>query len=292
MSISSAQLPALFVTGATGFIGSHFVNEALRRGHRVVALRRLGSEPRIKLEREPEWVDGVIGAGDHLPAFAGCHVFVHLAAAGVVPPDDTWENCFRWNVDASLREWIHANEAGMSRFVICGSCFEYGRSGERYEFIPVDAPLEPAGPYHASKAAATMAAYGLTVEKKLQTVIARPFHVYGEGEAHGRLWPMLREAALTAKDLPLTLGEQVRDFTPVSLVVDHLLANCMRDDILPSLPVVHNIGTGNPQRLADFAANCWRAFGASGQLKIGALPYREGEVMRYVPSLGYHAMHV
>ncbi len=40
----------LFVTGATGFIGSHFVNQALAAGHEVVALRRTEqSRPRIEL---------------------------------------------------------------------------------------------------------------------------------------------------------------------------------------------------------------------------------------------------
>jgi len=37
----------LFVTGGTGFIGSHFLNAALKNGHEVVAQHRPGSKPRI-----------------------------------------------------------------------------------------------------------------------------------------------------------------------------------------------------------------------------------------------------
>ena len=68
-------------------------------------------------------------------------------------------------------------------------------------------PLEPTGAYHSAKAAATMAALGLAVDRKLALTVLRPFHVYGEGEAEGRLWPALRKAALTGVDLPMTKGE-------------------------------------------------------------------------------------
>ena len=33
----------LFVTGGTGFIGSHFINYAHKAGHEVVALKRVNS---------------------------------------------------------------------------------------------------------------------------------------------------------------------------------------------------------------------------------------------------------
>lgn len=281
----SSELPVIFLTGGTGFVGSHFINEALDRGHRVVAMRRHGSRPRISLKREPEWLDDELGSGKHHNVLRDCEVFVHLAAAGVTPDTESWDNCFRWNVDASLREWIHADEAGVKRFVICGTCSEYGRSGERYDFIPTDAPLEPIGPYHASKAAATMAAYGLTVERKLQTTIARLFHVYGEGEAAGRLWPMIKEAVRTGADLPLTRGEQVRDFTPVNLVVSELLSDCTRRDLTPGEPVIRNIGTGTPRTLREFVETCHQEFGGTNRLIFGARPYRTGEIMRYVPRI-------
>src|SRR5688572_26539768 len=49
----------IFVTGATGFIGSHFVNHALSAGHEVVALRRSAdSIPRIAPTRNPAWLTG------------------------------------------------------------------------------------------------------------------------------------------------------------------------------------------------------------------------------------------
>jgi len=156
----------LFVTGATGFIGSHFLRVSLEAGHNIVALRRSPtSRPRIPINNEEQmvatgqlqWLNKAmteVSAAD----LHGCDIFVHLAAAGVNPQEGDWATLFKTNVTDSLALWLEALKVGIKRFVICGSCFEYGLSGERYDFIPVDAPLEPTTPYGASKAAATIAA--------------------------------------------------------------------------------------------------------------------------------------
>jgi hypothetical protein len=53
----------LFLIGGTGFDGSYFPREALRRGYTVPALRRTpNSRPRISLEQVPEWVEGELGS--------------------------------------------------------------------------------------------------------------------------------------------------------------------------------------------------------------------------------------
>lgn len=272
----------ILVSGATGFIGRHFVRLALEEEVKVLAVSRGSSaaewsHPNLRwLKRELREV---------APAdVAGCDTLVHLAAHGVTAGTNEWEQCFRVNVMDSLAFWRTAVSAGIRRFVVCGSCFEYGRSGERYEKIPVDAPLEPTGAYHASKAAASMAALALAVEHKLELSLLRPFHVFGEGEAATRLWPALRAAALAGGDFPMTAGEQVRDFTPVELVVARFLQHCRRPAIAGQ-PVVENIGTGRPTSVRGFSEEWWARWGARGRLLVGALPYRTDEVMRYVPNV-------
>jgi nucleoside-diphosphate-sugar epimerase len=46
----------ILLTGATGFIGSNFINVALNNGFDVIALKRsLNSKPRISLNRQTNW---------------------------------------------------------------------------------------------------------------------------------------------------------------------------------------------------------------------------------------------
>ena len=273
----------LFVTGGTGFIGANFLAAACSAGHEVFALRRPGSSPRLPLPAQPRWLEG--GLDDDWTAPLGaCDALVHFAAAGVNPADAGWEQCFETNVTAALKLWRQASDSGVRQFVVCGSCFEYGRAGERYEFIPTNAPLEPTGPYHASKAAATMAALGLAVERQASLRVLRPFHVFGPGEAPLRFWPALVAAAQRGDDFPMTAGAQVRDFVPVAAVAAAFL-RALRDPALPGEPVIENLGSGQPQTLRAFAESWWRQLRAPGELRLGALPYRPGEVMRYVPLL-------
>lgn len=274
----------LFLTGGTGFIGSHFINQAHQAGHEIVAQRRPGSQPRLALEREPTWVDRPLD-GDFSAELAGCEAVVHLASHTPNPPYDKLEACLYWNVQATIHLFEQARVAGISRFLCAGSCFEYGRSAERYDAIPVDAPLEPTLSYPASKAAASVALIGFAMEHKLLLKIYRIFQVFGEGEPETRMWPSLQRAAAAGADFPMTEGEQLRDFIDVIDVAAAFIRGLDFNETRAGHPVVANIASGKPQSLASFAKFWWSAFGATGTLQIGKVPYRYNEIMRLVPKL-------
>lgn len=275
----------VFITGGTGFIGSHVLHAALQAGHRVTALRRTGSTPKISLPAEPRWVEGAL-RDDWQPTLSSCDALIHLAAVGVSPQRATWEELFQTNVIDSVKLWRSAVAAGVKRVILCGSCFEYGRSGERYEFIPVQAPLEPTNPYAASKAAATMAAAALAAESpQTEFLLLRPFHLFGAGQHPENLWPSLRTAALAGNDFETTPGEQVRDFMPVARAAEIFVAALTRPDLKPGSLRVENIGTGQPQTVRAFVTHWWQQWHAAGQIRFGAKPYRPAEVMRFVPQI-------
>ncbi len=272
----------LFVTGATGFIGSHFLNAALAAGHDVIALRRPHSQPRVPLLREPQWLEKRL-ADIVFADVAGCEALVHLAAQGVTPQPATWDDCFRVNVVETLHLVEMATHAGLHRVVVSGSYAEYGRAGLRFDPIPPDAPLEPTDPYAASKAASSIALAALSRVKKIELVYYRLFSVFGDGQCEGNFWPQLRRAALDGKDFPMTAGTQVRDFIPVEAVAVKLLAACTRTDVKQGQPLVLNLASGKPVSLRAFAETWWKLFEAKGQLLPGAVPTRPNEVERYVP---------
>ena len=229
----------IFVTGATGFIGSNFVKIALESDCDLVALKRPGSECRIKLDRAPKWIEGDLEVYPK-SALSGCDTLVHFAAYGVDPSKGRdWDSCFFWNVEASARLWKTAIESGVRRLIICGSCFEYGKSGERTDFISTDTPLLPQTPYAASKAAATMLAIAMAALYNVELDVVRPFQVFGEGEAEHRLWPSLKNAALAGDDFPMTPGGQIRDFTPVESIASDTL-NLLKQEIVPKRVSIKN----------------------------------------------------
>ena len=274
----------VFVTGASGFIGSHFIRLLLNLGHKVFALRRHTSRYPINKHPNLTWLTGDL-TSDYHNALSVCDSFVHLSAYGVSSNSDNWTSCFKFNLHQPFFLWRNAISANINRFLIVGSCFEYGQSGQRYEFIPVDAPLEPTASYPTSKATASIALKQLAMELQLKLSIHRIFQVYGEGESESRFWPSLRRAALAGEDFNMTEGEQVRDFIQVEAVAEKLLGALSWEALTRGNPRVVNVGTGVPRTLRQFAEHCWAAWGAKGKIKFGELPQRAGEVKRYVPEV-------
>jgi nucleoside-diphosphate-sugar epimerase len=272
----------IFLTGGTGFVGSHLINAAHKCGIEIIALRRPGAMPRIALFKEPFWVDGQIDE-ELTSIFDGVDVFVHLASHTPNPPYDSLANCLYWNVYASLKLAEQAKKNGVNKFLIAGSCFEYGDSANLYEKIPPNAPLLPNLSYPISKASASIAFIGFAAENLSQVQILRFFQISGDGEVESRLWPSLRSAAKKGQDFPMSMGEQVRDFMAIEDLVSVLLQKLDFQRVIPGVASVKNIGTGKAQTLREFAEHWWDYWGGRGTLRFGELPYRKNELMHLVP---------
>lgn len=275
----------IFLTGGTGFIGSHLLQLLGKTSHKVLASRRSSSTTCIDIDIEPVWMEK--GMDQLEPAdFAGIDVFVHLASVGVSPKTASWHDLFQWNVQVMLDLLEKAHVAGVKRFVLAGSFAEYGLSADKYEFIPADAALLPTSPYAASKAAGFIAAHAFAIEKQIELCYLRISSAFGEGQYANNFWPALRAAALNGDDFPMTPGAQVRDFVPVEDVAKAILFSIEdRTMVKKGHPFVENIGSGQPLSMIEFAERCWAEWGAKGQIIAGAKPYRANEPMRFVPKI-------
>ena len=275
----------LFVTGGTGFIGSHFIRAALAAGHQVTAICRtpLRGEAFENESARISWIERALACITE-EDLSGHDVLVHLASYGVSPKKCTWESAFQINVVDGIHLIHKAANAKIPRILLAGSCVEYGKSAEHYEQIPPNAPLAPLGAYAASKAALSLAANSLCRELGIELAILRFFTVFGEGQFEGNFWPALRKAALNGMDFAMSSGEQFCDFIPIEEAVAAAI-RALAIPISAEEPLVANIGSGKPQTLRAFAESWWMEWSAAGMLIIGAKDYRPTDVMRYVPEV-------
>lgn len=274
----------LVVTGASGFLGAKLVEHALAANHEVLALCRPGSGARGSSHAKLTWHPCPLA---DVPAdlLTGATALVHLASAGVSPRPVSWKEAFQVNVTDSLALVTRAVEIGVPKVVVSGSCLEYGRAAARFERIPADAPLDPEGPYAASKAAFSLALKALCHDVDADVSLLRPFPLFGEGQYAANFWPSLKSAALEGRDFPMSPGGQVRDYQEVSAAAAEFLRQC-EQPIQPNRGLrVRNLGSGVPVTLADFATHWWHHWHAAGTLQLGALPYRKSDIMRLVPDL-------
>jgi len=272
----------IFVTGGTGFVGSHFIQHAIQAGHRVLAIRRSGSTPKISLDEEPEWIEGALD-GNFENHLENIDVFIHLASHTPNHPYAELSSCLYWNVFASIRLAEQAHRAGVRKFLVAGSCFEYGRTAERVDFLSTNAPLQPDSSYPISKAAASIAFEGFAREHNVALKLLRIFQVYGEGESEMRIWPSLRRAAARGEDFPMSNGEQIRDFVPVQEVARQIIAHMDFSETEEGCPTVFHVASGEYQSLLSFAKEWWSHWGAASKIIPGAIPYRQNEIMKIIP---------
>ena len=271
-----------FVTGATGFIASHLINTLLSQGHLVYASRRSDtSHSRISLCSDPTWFTSPLDRIT-LETFPDVDVLIHLAAHTGNVPYDNLKNCLYWNLTSVIRLFDIALNRNVKRFVVAGSCFEYGKSGLNYSKIPASAPLYPTNSYAASKAAASISLCQWADENSVSLEILRIFHVFGLGELSSRFWPSLKHAALSGADFPMSNGEQIRDFQSVDQVAK-VFANRSLLSEFKSGSNIFNIGSNYPSSLLDFAEYFWNLYNAKGRLLPGSIPYRNNEIMQYIP---------
>jgi nucleoside-diphosphate-sugar epimerase len=274
----------IFLTGGTGFVGSHFLHQALAAGHTVVAQRRPGSRCRVPLVREPQWIDRGLDE-DFSAELQGCDAVVHLAAHTPNPPYAPLDECLYWNVVVTTRLLQQAAAQGVKDMLVAGTYFEYGASADGQAFVHPATEPRPTLTYSISKAAATTSCLGLARHLDLRLQVLRIFQVYGEGEAATRFWPSLRAAALEGRDFAMSAGTQVRDFIEVTDVATQFLVALDFESVEPGRPQVRNVGTGVPRTLLAFAEHWWKAWNATGSLLPGQVGLRPGEAARLVANV-------
>lgn len=272
----------IFLTGGTGFVGKNFIAQALQQGFEIVAQKLPDADSGMVDTKGLIWVPGYYD-DDWTEYLSSCDVLVHLAAHSANPPYDTLEECLKQNVVSPLELFNQALACGINNYLLAGTSFEYGLSGSEYEYIPIVAPLLPSNSYSTSKAAMSVVFSGWSIMNNVKLKYMRLFQVYGEGEPEFRLWPSLRKAAISGADFDLTPGEQVRDFIQVEDVVRKIIEQLDFSNLEKGVPQFMNIGSGNPMTIKEFAEYWWKEWKAQGKLNFGVVPYRENEVMRFVP---------
>ena len=107
----SANQKTLAVTGATGFVGAHFVNLAVREGFTVQALTRSAQDARPGVR----WMRGSLADSDSLTALCtGADAVIHIAGIVNAPTRAVFE---AGNVAGTLEIVEAAKRAGVPRFV-------------------------------------------------------------------------------------------------------------------------------------------------------------------------------
>ena len=270
----------ILVTGGRGFIGSHFVEEALEKGHVIIDIDKMSyaSNSELPWDNDPNYTLIVkdISELEHLPQ---CDVIVNFAAES--------------HVDNSIREtdpFIKSNILGVHNLLeLVRGKREYNRPlffhistdevyGDRMKgsFVETDV-LKPSNPYSATKASAEMLVLAYARTYGLEYIITRSANNYGPRQFEEKLLPKCISCIESGKKIPIHGdGSYVRDWTYVKDNVSGIftiLDAGVKNEI-------YNIASENHMINLEVVDEvlCW--FG-KGREMIKFVPNRWGQDLRY-----------
>ena len=267
----------VFVTGATGFLGTHLVRALTVAGAEVHALRR---RPEVGTRLHTDnvhWHTGDLLDVDSLEKAlqnARPDVVFHLAASGTTIEENDTEKVFRTNVGGTLNLWRALSDQPC-RIVHTGSCGEYGQvRGQSTE----DQLCTPTWFYPATKNASVVLLSTLSRESGREVVTLRPFGPYGPADNPSRIVPQVIRSLLRDEPVRVTLGEQLRDYAFVDDQVDAFLLAATAE--LPGPGRIYNVGSGQVITLRHLIETIATTIGVNALTKVrfGAVPYRETEI--------------
>jgi nucleoside-diphosphate-sugar epimerase len=296
------------VTGATGFIGSHFVSFLLKSGIDVLALGRkpfniLSDKKRIKLEGSTYLkldMDKISCINEEISKLEwdvsdDC-VFFNLAWGGVDHLSDM-------NVEAQLDNviWVEAaleaaSKIGCIRFIQIGTMEE----AFTYRYLELDYQLNNEYNRHVIYSVAKIAAkHTLQLKSSklgMDFIYVLHSHVVGDDDDKDSFLQVTLQKLISKEDLVFSTGEQIFDVIS--------LEDCANGYFLIGQRGLSGseywVGSGNPCRLREYVERMYSLFPSGKEMQFGKLPYNDIVLKRedfsikllsehtgYIPSMSY-----
>ena len=261
----------IFVSGATGYLGYHFVKVAINQGHEVLCLRRPTSRSLFEseIENKVKWVFNDEELKSAVIDFQP-DVLFHAAWGGVRGAD-------RNNIEIQKENLVMSHNLftlyPYKQIIAIGSQAEYGYYND---IISEDHPLKPTMEYAKAKIQCCKDLQHYCEQNNIEWQWIRIFTVFGEKQTGG-LIKLAIEKCLN--------GEESFDTTPGEQKYSYLYAEDFGKAICNMLGSKGKSGIYNlsqPKCLKsnkEILESVKKLTKSDIHLNFGAIPYPEGQVM-------------
>ena len=260
----------LLITGATGFIGSHFLKKAINQGWEITALCRANStfyrveEFRTKVDWiqvdaiDNDWREQLINKD----AWNGA---IHFAT-DYGRNKSLYSDVIQTNLILPLMLLEICIQKEIPVFINTDTCFP-----ETYKYLQG---------YTVSKKQYKRWGHLITQGSKTRFITLELQHPFGPLDGKDKMIPwLIDQCRIPGNTIPMTSGYQKKDFVYVSDVVDAYICAVNNYHLLQQETDTIQIGSGKATTVQEIAEMINTLCGRQAILQFGSLPYRDGEIM-------------
>ncbi len=271
----------VLVTGGSGFIGSHIIDILKKQNYEVISLsinqtnkKSFNKEVQyIKHDLTQEIPDSIIKKLNNVNYIINCASYINHS---LFYQDGQSVIKSQFNILMNLLD--ERLTTNLEKFIQIGSSDEYGNCPSPIRESIREMPISS---YSIGKLTCTNIIQAYSRERGIQSVILRPFIVFGERQGHDRFLPYLISNCLNGATFGVTEGKQLRDYLYVQdlaiAVINSIETNDLYGEII-------NVGSGIPISIKQLTMKVRDLIG-SGNPIFGQKPYRKSESMALYPDI-------
>ncbi|MFQ4139739.1 NAD-dependent epimerase/dehydratase family protein [Nodosilinea sp. PGN35] len=270
------------ITGGSGFIGSHLVEELLSCGHKITVVDDFSTGNRHNLAD----CDDIIFLKKNIleckaeDLMTGCAGLIHLAATPSVT--QSWHAplaSHNNNISATVAILELCQKLAIPRLVFASSAAVYGNPNQ----VPIseDTPTQPISPYGLQKLASEQYIALFAKHLGISAVNLRLFNVFGPRQDPSSPYSGVISifAKAMSQGLPISIngdGSQTRDFVYVKDVAA-AFSNALTTPLASGTTLTCNIGTGKAVSLMQLKETLQSCF-PEWQSPTTLAPPRPGDI--------------
>lgn len=269
----------ILVTGSTGFIGNHLINELLKDTNNEVITTSRNEEKASKFDwfSEVKYAPYDLNTKEELNLFEYFNKpdkLIHLAWEGLPNYNDLVhieKNLFN---NYKLIKNLVTN--GLKDITITGTCFEYGMVNG---CLKEDLQTNPSNSYALAKDSLRKFIEELKKQYDFRYKWVRLFYMYGEGQGEKSLISLLDKAIKNEqKEFNMSGGEQLRDYLNIKEVVFYISKIALQEKIDNQ---IINCCSGKPISIRKFVEKYLELNNYKIKLNLGYYPYPNYEPMAF-----------
>ena len=275
----------VLITGASGFVGSHLVNQLTDKKSEIITLSNKG----ISSSQEVTDIKGSVENFQILDKIIKEHkidIIFHLAAQPIVEVGQTNPiKTFEVNIRGTWNILEAARQNHLQKVIIASTVHVYGDNPKvpfKEQYFP-----QPSRPYETSKACADLLAQSFADSYGLPVEIPRFVNIYGPGDFNfSRLIPKVIKSILSGVRPEVWDVGSVRDFLFIDDAIDAYLVLAEAHLVNSKRLRVFNFGTGKPIKIYDLVRKIFLLTNKDLEIKTGNPPEeRSNEIKKQYVSI-------